>query len=72
MLRLEVYVNFEQIDSLGIVRKKSLGDDKYEYVIRRPVKYAQETIIHKRCEGWKVLAQKALNRMIEIDKKNGR
>jgi hypothetical protein len=68
MLKVQVYVNFREIDELGIVNTGYKVGDDHLYRICHP-KYNHLEILHNREEKWSVLVEKVLHAMNEEDKK---
>jgi len=59
MLVLKAFVNYRQIDEIHIQNTKDMGEGFYEYTIRLP-KGDWTKITHKRSDGWRELAVRAL------------
>lgn len=60
-LIIDVYVNQDKIDRLGIVNTGHVENGKHLYRIKYPEKYNHLEIYHDRAEPWTVLVEKALH-----------
>ena len=68
MLVLKVFVNYNQIDEVHIRNTGKAIDGVTQYNIDKPAKYDGITIYHIRDNGWKVLTEKVLYAINNLDR----
>ena len=59
MLIIKAFVNEKKIDEIYIQNVESFADDLYRYCIRKP-EIEHPPLLHRRKDGWRKLAIKAL------------
>jgi len=65
MLVIRAYINEKEIDEVWIYNAGWKSNDIYEYRIENPKGFEHNQILHARSDGWRLLAFKALEILID-------